>query len=105
MAEGGLVFLTWKGHVLCQWAGYPASFGVEVEHRGFEAVVAQHDLQIAHKGPTVKGVGRISMAQVVGRKPIQVTSASSLFNSPLDIVFMATPAHLGPSARVAASGS
>ena len=66
--------------------------------------MAQHDLQIAHKGPTVKGVAGVRMSQVVGRKPIQVTAASSLFDGALDIVFVATSAHLGSSARMIASG-
>lgn len=103
MTAGCCSVPTWKCHVLAQGAGDSASFSVEIEHRGFEVIMAKHDLQIAHKGATVEGVRSVSMAQIMRRDPLQVTSASSLFDGALDIVFMATPAHLGAGARVAAS--
>ena len=102
--DGDRGLATWKGCVLAQGAGDPTGFGMQVEHGGFEAVVAQDDLQIAHKGPTVQGVGRVRMAQVVGRKAIQVTTASSLFDGPLDVGFVAAPAQERSGARVAAKG-
>lgn len=83
MAEDGLVFLTWKGHVLCQWAGDPAGFGMQVEHGGFEAVKAQNNLQITHKGTALQGVSGICVAQTVRGEPIQLTTLCCRFDRPL----------------------
>jgi hypothetical protein len=49
--------LVWDGYVTLQRADHPAGLGVEVEHRGFEVAVTKDHLQVAHKSPTVQGVG------------------------------------------------
>ena len=89
---------------MAQWAGDPAGFGMQVEHGGFEAVVAQNDLQIAHKSAPLQGMCGIRVAQTVRGEPIQVAALCCRFDRPLDIIFMATPAHLFSGARVKASG-
>ena len=67
--------------------------------------MAKHDLQIAHKGATMQGVGCERMAQAMRRKTFQVAPVGCLFDGPLDVVFMATPPHLCCAARIATGGA
>jgi len=44
---------------MIQWTYHPAGFGMQVEHRGFEVSVAEHNLKIAHKSPVLQTDGSV----------------------------------------------
>ena len=59
-----------NGHKLTKWTGYPAGFGVKVEHGGFEMVVAKHRLQVANESAVVQGVRGESVAKMMRCDPL-----------------------------------
>ena len=75
---------------------------MKVSHCGFEMFVPKHDLYVAHKGPTVQGVGRESVTQIVRCEALQVAASGSLSYGPLDVGFMTTPSHLSAAAGISA---
>ena len=55
--------------------------------------MAKHHLQIAHEGPILKGVGRKGMTQMMRRETLQVAAIRRCSHGPLDVGFVAAPAH------------
>ena len=56
-------------------------------------IVTQYHLHIANECSAVEGVRGERVSQAMWRKSFKVVRMRCLFNGPLDIGFVATPAH------------
>lgn len=66
---------------------------MEIDHGGFEVVVAQDDLQIPYEGAAVQSMGGKGVAQEMRRDSIELTSVGRLLDSALNVGFMTAPTH------------
>jgi len=66
---------------------------MKVAHRGFEAFVTEHDLEIMHEGAVLERVGGVGMSQTVGRHPIEGALVGCQADGPLEVGLVTSPPH------------